>query len=84
MHAFAYPASHRAGYNNKNYPWMGARARLKASFNCNAMTTAAAQMVCVAMKRYGMILADNGEACRQTMLWKQGCVLCAAMSCSPF
>lgn len=47
--------------NVANYPWMGARARLKASFNCGQMTTAAARIICTAMQKYGMILADNGE-----------------------
>lgn len=43
---------------------MGARARLKASFNCGVMVTGAAQMVCAAMKKYGMIVADNGAPAR--------------------
>lgn len=53
---------HQTTDNVKDYPWMGARARLKASFNCNAkMSTNASRIICTAMKKYGMILADNGE-----------------------
>jgi len=41
---------------------MGARARLKSSFDCTAnMVTQAARIICTAMKKYGLILADNGE-----------------------
>ncbi|WIA17663.1 hypothetical protein OEZ85_014466 [Tetradesmus obliquus] len=60
--AYAYPASHRAGYNNPGYPWMGMRVRLRGSFSCGGLATNLARMVCAAMKKYGMILADNGSS----------------------
>jgi len=42
-------------------PWMGARARLRSSFDCNALVTKA-RVVCVAMQKYGLILADVGTS----------------------
>ena len=39
---------------------MGLRVRLKASFNASAIT-GAALVVVTAMKKYGLILADNGS-----------------------
>ncbi len=49
-----------AAVNTQSWPWMGARARLKSSFDCNTMVTEAARIICVAMKKYGLIVADNG------------------------
>jgi hypothetical protein len=40
---------------------MGARARLRSSFDCNALVTKA-RVVCVAMQKYGLILADVGTS----------------------
>jgi len=53
---------HSCAVNTQTWPWMGARARLKSSFDCTAnMVTQAARIICTAMKNYGLILADNGE-----------------------
>lgn len=63
--AYAFPASHLVTQSNQpaNSPWMGMRVRLRAGFNCNAtLTTTAARTVCVAMKKYGLIMADVGTS----------------------
>lgn len=58
--AFTAPASHAAGNDsNQSQPPMGLRIRLKASVDENAFP-AQVRPILVAMKRYGMILADNG------------------------
>ena len=56
---FVEPASHAAGtvYGVSNV--MGMRIRLKASFDISGYS-AANQVILTAMKKYGMILADNG------------------------
>jgi hypothetical protein len=59
--AYIWPARHEAGdSNNPELPPMGARFRLKASFDI-AGYSKNAQVVLKAMKRYGLILADNGS-----------------------
>lgn len=59
--AYVYPARHYASYNSDpNLPPMGARMRLKASVDISRYP-ATAQVVLRALKRYGMILADNGS-----------------------
>jgi Putative Ig domain len=57
---FVEPASHAAGtvYGVSNV--MGMRIRLKASFDISGYS-AANQVILTAMKKYGMILADNGS-----------------------
>ena len=45
---------------NANYPPMGARFRLRASFSLSGYSPQA-QVVLRAMKTYGLILADNGS-----------------------
>ena len=55
-----WPARHDAGTCNSNYPPMGARFRLKASFGLTGFSRDA-KVVLRAMKRYGLILADNGS-----------------------
>jgi hypothetical protein len=62
---FVKPATHEAvpsdcDPNDPNSPPMGLRVRLKADFDASALS-ASAQVVLAAMKRYGMILADNGS-----------------------
>lgn len=47
--------------NGPDRPWMGLRARLKASIDCNTFQTPA-KVVCVALKRRGLILADVGRS----------------------
>jgi hypothetical protein len=56
---YVYPASHRAGSNAQALP-MGARLRLKASVDLSRFP-ADAQKIFRAMKRYGLIVADNGS-----------------------
>ena len=55
-----WPARHDAGTCNANYPPMGARFRLKASFDISSFSPDA-QVVLQAMRTYGLILADNGS-----------------------
>jgi hypothetical protein len=58
---FIWPAEHQAGSKqSRNYPPMGARFRLKASFPL-AGYSRATKVVLRAMKTYGLILADNGS-----------------------
>ena len=58
--AFIHPATHAAGDENAALPPMGLRVRLKASFNDSAFT-GASKVLTTAMKKYGLILADNGS-----------------------
>ncbi len=55
---YVWPASHAAG-SNTSAPPMGARLRLKASKNISSFTPEV-QRIFRAMKRYGLIVADNG------------------------
>ena len=55
-----YPARHDAGVANTAYPPMGLRVRLKATVNISGFSPQA-QVVLAALKKYGMILADNGS-----------------------
>ncbi|MET3963774.1 hypothetical protein ABIE44_003708 [Marmoricola sp. OAE513] len=56
-----WPARHHAGSTNSlSYPPMGARFRLKASYNASKLG-ANARAVVAAMKKYGLVLADNGS-----------------------
>jgi hypothetical protein len=55
---YVWPASHAAG-SNASAPPMGARLRLKASRDIS-MFTPEVQRIYRAMKRYGLIVADNG------------------------
>jgi hypothetical protein len=56
---YVWPASHRAG-STAGAPPMGARLRMKASKDISSYP-AEMQKVFRAMKRYGLILADNGS-----------------------
>ena len=59
--AYVLPARHWASTNTSvNRPPMGMKVRLKASFNISGFTPAM-QVILRAMKKYGMILADNGS-----------------------
>jgi Glycoside hydrolase family 44/Prealbumin-like fold domain len=59
--AYVYPARHYASSDtNPNLPPMGMRVRLKASFDISRFSPAV-QVILRAMKKYGMILADNGS-----------------------
>ncbi len=60
--AFVLPATHWASTNTStNAPPMGLRLRLKASFDISGYP-ADDQVILTAMKKYGLILADNGSA----------------------
>lgn len=58
--AHIWPARHDAGQSNPNCPPMGARFRLKASFDITGFSPAA-RVILRAMQRYGLFLADNGS-----------------------
>ena len=60
--AFTAPASHWASsVTNPDAPPMGARLRLKAGFDISSFSPQN-QVILTALKKYGMILADNGSA----------------------
>jgi hypothetical protein len=60
--AFVWPARHYASsLTGTQYPPMGARFRLRAGFDISGFS-AANQAILRALKKYGMILADNGSA----------------------
>jgi hypothetical protein len=59
--AYVYPARHQAGESSDpSLPPMGLRVRLKAGVSLAGLGPQA-RAVLVALKRYGMILADNGS-----------------------
>jgi hypothetical protein len=53
-----WPARHNSGIANTSFPPMGQRFRLKASFDISGYSPQQ-QVILKAMKKYGMILADN-------------------------
>jgi hypothetical protein len=56
------PASHwAANSSNSNAPPMGMRLRLKSGFDISHFSTNV-QVILAAMKKYGLIMADNGSA----------------------
>lgn len=58
---YVYPASHEASsYTGATYPAMGTRIRLKADYDISGFGPQS-EAIATAMKRYGMILADNGS-----------------------
>ena len=60
--AFTPPASHWASSNTSaDAPPMGMRLRLKASFDISGFSPAN-RVILTALKKYGMIVADNGSA----------------------
>src|SRR5262245_56104106 len=60
--AFVWPARHYASsLTGTQYPRMGERFRLKASFDISPFPSDV-QVILRAMKKYGIILADNGSA----------------------
>jgi hypothetical protein len=59
--AWVHPASHCAGDTaDPSAPPMGLRLRLKAGYGLGGFS-GAAKTIAVAMKRYGLIVADNGS-----------------------
>jgi len=60
--AHIWPARHHASsLTGSQYPPMGQRFRLKAAFDISVYP-ADVQVILAALKRYGMILADNGSS----------------------
>jgi hypothetical protein len=57
---YIHPATHQAGIGDPNYPPMGARIRLKASYDISRFNRVA-QIILTAMKHYGLLVADNGS-----------------------
>jgi hypothetical protein len=59
---YVHPATHFASsITDPDVPPMGLRVRLQASFDCSGLSSEV-QVICAAMKRYGMLLADNGSS----------------------
>ena len=59
--AFVWPARHQAGASSDpSLPPMGLRVRLKRSVSLSGLPRQA-RIVATAMKRYGLVLADNGS-----------------------
>ena len=59
---YLWPARHEASsLTGAQYPPMGLRVRLKASFDISTFSPQV-QVILTALKRYGMILADNGSS----------------------
>ncbi len=60
--AYVWPARHYASsLTGTQYPPMGQRFRLKADFDISGYSTHT-QVILQALKKYGMILADNGSS----------------------
>jgi hypothetical protein len=57
---YVYPARHEASTCSGFYPPMGLRVRLKAGINISRLPHQA-RVVAQTLKRYGLILADNGS-----------------------
>ena len=58
--AYVWPASHKAASGGASDPPMGAWLRLKASFDISGFS-AQNQVILRALKKHGMVLADNGS-----------------------
>lgn len=59
---YVFPARHASGYSNDpSLPPMGMRVRLKRNFDISGYPQNV-QVILRGLKRYGMILADNGES----------------------
>jgi hypothetical protein len=60
--AFIHPATHEASdITDPNAPPMGLRFRMKASYDCS-WASAEVKVICAALKKYGMFVADNGSS----------------------
>jgi len=57
---YIHPATHAAGQSDTTLPPMGLRLRLKASYDTSS-SSGPTLVVLTAMKKYGIILADNGS-----------------------
>ncbi|HSC89133.1 MAG TPA: hypothetical protein VLC09_17745 [Polyangiaceae bacterium] len=59
--AYVAPASHYASSDtDPNLPPMGLRLRMKAAFDCESFSDES-RVVCTALKKFGLIVADNGS-----------------------
>ncbi len=58
--AYVWPASHKAGTGGSSDPPIGAWFRLKASFDISGFSPQN-QVILRALKKHGMVLADNGS-----------------------
>ena len=59
--AYIHPATHYASSNtDPNAPPMGLRVRLKAGYDITRFT-GASRVILTALKKYGMLVADNGS-----------------------
>lgn len=62
LKGYVWPARHYASsLTDPKYPPMGLRVRLKANFDISGFS-ATNKIILTALKRYGMLLADNGSA----------------------
>lgn len=62
QNTFVWPARHEASsLTGSQYPPMGARFRLKSTFNISTFSPSN-QIILLALQRYGMMLADNGSS----------------------
>jgi hypothetical protein len=62
QHGYIYPATHYASsITDPNYPPMGLRLRLKAGYDISGFT-GQSLVILRALKKYGLIVADNGSA----------------------
>ena len=58
---FVHPATHFASSStDPTLPPMGLRLRLRAAYSCAGLSSEV-QVICTALKRYGMFVADNGS-----------------------
>jgi hypothetical protein len=57
---YIHPATHASGSSDTNLPPMGLRLRLKAAFATSSFS-GPTLVILTAMKKYGIILADNGS-----------------------
>ncbi len=58
--SYIWPASHQAGSCDSTFPPMGARFRLRSSYNISSFSPTT-QVVLRAFQHYGLVLADNGS-----------------------
>ena len=62
QNTFVWPARHYASsLTGSQYPPMGARFRLRAGFDISSFS-AANQVILTALKKYGLMVADNGSS----------------------
>ena len=59
--AYIPPATHQAAdATDENLPPMGLRVRMRADYDCSGLASEI-QVICTALKTYGMFVADNGS-----------------------